>query len=244
MQERARVLTFGAVPWTNSFGADDYAKLLDGHCAHLCTHMTVTGNRYVLAGGCSWWESKTPSDTPIAAGSTEPLAGSTEPLSATFGVCDPLTCAFASEHALLSSTFAITEGRELDWSASAHDLAASELEDVWDVGASVHRLTRFPQRSLVSRQDILLLMQNALPKNHALLIDSLRLHRGRAYKAALRGLVRSVSVGSLGGDGVATGVGLDGVGGRGDGRGDGTEQMSSVSSSTNPADNWSKSSTG
>jgi len=194
LRERVNVFSFGAVPWLNASGASDYASKLGERAMHLCTHSTVQAHRFADGDRPDWWEK---------IGAADEDEDGADGGRHDYTVIDPITSAFSREHALLCSTFAI-EGRgaakvrEPDATGTDKDeeeragvlSPLPQEEDVWAAGTRLRRRTHFPP-SLVSRKSILDLMDNKLPPHHPLLNDYMRLHRGRAYKAAVRGLVRS-----------------------------------------------------
>jgi len=121
-----------------------------------------------------------------------PMHGDVLNLVQTYDVVDPLTCAFKPDHAMLCSTFAV-ESREAPKVRRWYDVRrvrSQDENDLWVTGADVRGLARFPA-GLVPRKDIVDLFQNQLGQEHSLLNDYLLLHRGRAYKSAVRGLVHS-----------------------------------------------------
>jgi len=176
--ERACVFTFGAVPWINDIGAACYADILGERTVHLCTRMTVHAN--VLPVSCpAWWEAAVGAAYELDA---RDVGESSRP----FIVADPITSAFAEEHAVMCNTFAIESTRgapAAKWCNTDDDEV-----DFWRSGARCSAVTRFPPH-LVPRTGIHDLMNHKLPPHDALVRDYMRLHRGRAYKAAVRALV-------------------------------------------------------
>jgi hypothetical protein len=188
--ERARVITFGAVPWANASAAADYASVLGERAAHLCTHMTLRVSVHTAPDDRPWWVSN---GAPAEDGRMPmPMHGDVLDLVQTYDVVDPLTCAFKPDHAMLCSTFAV-ESREAPkvrrWYHSP-TVQSQDENELWVTGADVRGLARFPA-GLVPRKDIVDLFRNQLGQEHSLLNDYLLLHRGRAYKSAVRGLVHS-----------------------------------------------------
>lgn len=184
---RAHVLTFGATPWGNAATADTYRTALGGRSVHLVTRLTQERPAHLAAFHAlpvmPWWE-------PLEAGASP----------ARFASLDPLTVGFAAEHAIMPHTYAISSFGDSAVLARAnvHD---AELDD-WSSGADLRPVTAWPAQ-LVPKQRLHSLMCHELPEHDGLLLDYMRLHRGRAYKAALKALTRCAMDAQRGGTGDA-----------------------------------------
>lgn len=189
IDERAHVITFGALPWANAGAAECYSKILGARSVHLASRLSErveaadarSGQPAVMAP--CWWDERR--DVADAGGERM------------YDVLDPLTNAFVNEHTVLPNTYAIDA---LECRADADVVDVSEAASVseslglpshaWTSGAHLTALTTFPE-AIVPRQRLQALMSQMLEDDDALVLDYMRLHRGRAYKAALKALVDS-----------------------------------------------------
>jgi len=260
--DRAHVFTFGALPWGNAGAADIYLQYLGQRTMHLVTRATQ-----FAVDALPWWEEidapvdlneQASAPASLTASPSEPerrgdpAAAASPALAAipsrvsVYSVLDPLTAAFAPDHAVFPHTFAVDSlaryyvrppSDGLPWSppsyddssreevreeatssrsqsfaesdstrsrassadefgAGAQSSAAAESStgahakavDSWTSGAVLRALTQWPS-ALVPPRQLAALMANKLSADAPLVADYMRLHRGRAYKAALKSLV-------------------------------------------------------
>jgi len=183
--ERAHIFTFGTVPWCNTAAGELYNRVLAERAVHLATRLLQQTTAPASAGGLaeevpSWWLPAAPEGSP---------SGDSSTYSRVYRVLDPLTAAFGDDHALLSFTYAIDSPQRIVARDEPFDFCARSF-DFWSAGCVLSRLTswdgaRTPHAALGQ------LMTRQLAESDPLSTDYLRLHRGRAYKAALLSLVRS-----------------------------------------------------
>ena len=175
--ERAHVLTFGALPWTNQGGRDCYERSLGSRAAHLVTELYQQTPGVFPPAVEPWWIESTHERELVSFGNTHARE---------YSVIDPLSSGCAPEHVLMHNTFAIGDPDQ-----PATDPTTAVKADFWHAEGVSLRLHTVAPQNIVSRREIGKLMTHGLEEDDQLKIDYLRLHRGRAYKVALTALVRS-----------------------------------------------------